>query len=457
MMHKSYNVDKAIGSAIGDGAKVETHHHHHNDHKPEITFPISNVTQENLYFVGREAQLAALAANEEGPLAITLAITQAVAGLGGVGKSQLLRQFTHLHREQYDIIWWVRVDEAWAEDMIALGRRLQLPVDGLEQAAAVEMVRSWLCGSAQRWLLLADNADLTPPQELYPRLPSNPQGRVLISSRNPDWGTMARVVTLGVFTPAESGAFWAARLEEGAEAEQAARARLAEELGDLPLALEHAAAYMEAKGKGAEAYLRLYQKQRRKLWGEHTHPPTDYHATVATTWQLSFAEVQKTAGAAELLAVCAFLAADDLPLPRLWEALDGLDAEDVPEQLRPLWRDELAQDEAVGTLHRYSLLTREETGGLGIHRLVQMVYRDQMGETEAQAWVGIAVDLLLRAWPFDENEMSSWAGCGELLPHLQAVAASADSYQIETDRVANLNEHIDFYLGSVDILVRTHS
>jgi hypothetical protein len=58
---------------------------------------------------------------------------------------------------------------------------------------------------------------------------------------------------------------------------------VAEELGDLPLALEQAAAFMNESGMGFDEYLELYQTRRHELWDEET-PPIDYPDTVGTTW-----------------------------------------------------------------------------------------------------------------------------------------------------------------------------
>ncbi len=374
---------------------------------PPLAFPISNLQEATIHFVGRTDQLAALAdtaANDP------TAITQTIAGLGGVGKTQLMRYFAQKYRGNFDIVWWVRVDEAWAEDMLALGRALRLPVDGVDQATGLATVRNWLCGCEKTWLLLCDNADVTPPAQLRPLLPSNPLGRILITSRNTQWAGVARPVRLDVFSRAESGLFWRERLGAGTPEEEVARAELAEALGPLPLALEHAAAYMGERGKSAEGYLQLYRTQRQRLWA-HTPPPNDYHATVATTWQVSFEQVQKTEGAAELLALCAFLAPDDIPLelmvanlvghsgrsvaepPRSEESLEAGSSEGflpsvgMTARVAQLLGDELVRDEAVGVLRRYALLGQSEAGGLAMHRLVQAVYRDGMAEGEAQGWV----------------------------------------------------------------------
>ena len=403
---------------------------------PPLAFPISNLQEATIHFVGRTDQLTALANNAAND---PTAITQTIAGLGGVGKTQLMRYFAQKYRGNFDIVWWVRVDEAWAEDMLTLGRVLRLPVDGVNQATGLTTVRNWLCGCEKAWLLLCDNADVTPPAQLRPLLPSNPLGRILITSRNTQWAGGARPVRLDVFSREESGLFWRERLGASTAEEEVARAALAEELGHLPLALEHAAAYMGERGKSAEGYLQLYRTQRQRLWA-HTPPPNDYHATVATTWQVSFEQVQKTEGAAELLALCAFVAPDDIPLELMVANLEEGTA------VAQLLGDELVRDEAVGVLRRYALLGQSEAGGLAMHRLVQVVYRDGMGEGEARGWVVATGHWLRGAYLFDSHDMKTWPAAGRLLPHLQVVVAEAERWGIENEQVAGLNTSVGFYL-----------
>ena len=401
------------------------------------TFPLSNLVGGNAHFVGRTAALQALTAATAPNAPVTPLV---IAGLGGVGKSQLLRQFAHQHRQRFDIVWWARVDETWGQDMLALGRALCLPVDGLPLEAALQMVRTWLNGCPQRWLLLCDNADATTPAQLLPLLPSHPQGRILITSRNGDWGNVARPFPLGAFAAAESDAFWRQRLgdkyEEGEEWEE-----LASLLGHLPLALEHSAAYMLAKGKRSADYLRLYQKQRRALW-DKTPPPPDYPATVATTWRVSFDAARETAGSAELLALCAFLAPVDLPL----ELLGDANVEQMPEGLRPIIADELMRDDALAALARYSLLQMGEEGQWGMHQLVQTVYRDQMGEAEAREWIVAVGQWLIKLYEFDYYEMETWPAAVRLLPHLQAAVALAEQWGVEHEEIRGLINMVGLYL-----------
>jgi molybdate-binding protein len=245
--------------------------------------------------------------------------------------------------------------------LIALGRQLRLPVDGpgMEQAAAVQLVRNWLNGCDKRWLLLCDNADKMEPRDLRASLPTSSQGRILITSRNPNWRKLGGVLRLDVFTPTEATAFWQERLRlnQPAGLDQSRRLvqseldQLAHELGYLPLALEQAAAYIDQNQASAADYLRLFQTRRRELWAT-IEPPDDYHATIATTWDIGFAEARQTAGAANLLHLCCFLAPAEIPLDLLVDQ-----AEALPDELAAILTDPLARNAALTTLERYALLT----------------------------------------------------------------------------------------------------
>ncbi len=119
-----------------------------------------------------------------------------------------------------------------------------------------QIVLSAVNSMAQRWLLIYDNVDSLVSHELQPYLPSG-KGSVLITSRNPRWGNMA-VLSLPVFTPAESEAFWQKWLGLGSAEQERARAELAVDLGHFPLALEHAAAYIHENEMGADDYVPLF-------------------------------------------------------------------------------------------------------------------------------------------------------------------------------------------------------
>lgn len=250
---------------------------------------------------------------------------QTLSGLGGVGKSQLALAYAHAHKTAYDLVWWLPAEPeaALGAAMTALGRALGLPVDAIQdQQQIVQAVCTWLAGTAQRWLLIFDNADTIEPRQLRAYLPGGGRGHVLITSRSPHWQGVVgadRVLAVDLFTKDEAVAFLAERLrgaggrfasgQEKAEAEAPA-----ELLGRLPLALEHAAAYMETCRCSIAAYARLFSERRRALWAR-AQPPDAYHATITNTWEIAFRDARHTPGAADLLNLCCCLAPDNIPSP----------------------------------------------------------------------------------------------------------------------------------------------
>lgn len=162
---------------------------------------------------------------------------------------------------------------------------------------------------------------------------------------------------------------------------------LAEALGDLPLALERAAAYLEQTRMSLRDYLELLGERVGDLLelGELT----DHPDTVAATWALSLARARAEAPAAEdLLTLCGFLAPDDI-----LRALPTEHSHALPESLRQDASDQLAYARLVGVLGRYSLVTVSEDS-LALHRLVQAWVRARLDQQTQRHWAGVAVRLV---------------------------------------------------------------
>jgi len=432
--------DKVMGNKIEAGTviiKADT---------PEITFPIIHLPfGPNAHFTGREAVLAQLHTQLHSNSKQSV-ITQAIAGLGGVGKTQVALEYIHRHRDQYDLIWWLDADNdlSLTQNMMALGQKVGVvALTATDRAAGVAQTRSWLSSCPRRWLLLVDNADHIDTSVVYGCLPPAGNGHVVITSRNPNWGGIAPVVALDLFSETEAIAFLVGKTPTVTEKAEAAQ--LADLLGYLPLALEHARAYVAASGCSLSDYADYFKNERHGLWADAPAPVAYDQKTITTTWTMAFAEVRKTAGAAALLNLCCFLAPDDIPLTLLTDADEALV---LPDDLAALRAGKRPLDTAIAALRRYSLVQRTD-GMLSLHRLVQTVARDQMPTAMAQTVGETAVVLLKNAWPFTQNDMSTWAESNALLPHLLAVIAGADDFHIETPDVATLNGDADFYLSYI--------
>src|SRR5262249_11374764 len=105
-----------------------------------------------------------------------------------------------------------------------------------------------------------------------------------------------------------------ARLARAEQTDWQAAVHLAAELGCLPLALDQAGAYLEETRCGLQQYLRLYLSHRADLLGHRGGVLADHPDSVATTFSLSFAQVeQQSALAADLLRLSAWLHPDAIP------------------------------------------------------------------------------------------------------------------------------------------------
>ena len=119
--------------------------------------------------------------------------------------------------------------------------------------------------------------------------------------------------------------------------------------------------------------------------------------------------------AVALLRLCAFLAADDIPISVLLEGARAL-----PRELRRAAGDEVRIDRAVGALQHYALNDRQGDS-LHVHRLVQAAVRDSLPGDVSERWLIAAVDLLGGAFPADATEPKWWPHCARLLTHAQVV------------------------------------
>ena len=334
-------------------------------------------------FTGRREDLDALGKALWGG-GQAVAITQAaVQGLGGVGKSTLAIQYAWENRERYAGAWWLGADgpAGIVDGLVALGATFNPALAEVQdRAEAARWTLAFLAdgGFEKPWLLLYDNVEQ--PKALDGLLP-RAGAHVLITTRWPDWQGRAAAVPLGVFAPDEAVAFLLARTGR-ADAEGAAQ--LARDLGHLPLALDHAAAYCRRTGVAFETYRALLPDLIKRAPKD-----ADYPADVYATFSLAIEQAAAECAEAEkLMALLAWFAPDDIPLDVIGTAA----------------MSELERGEATAALHEVSLLTvkeRDEGGpSLGVHRLVQTVMRGRLAaQGKAKDVAAQALTLVADAFP----------------------------------------------------------
>ena len=389
----------------------------------------------NPVFTGRASALADLAQQlAAGPVAVV-----AVRGLGGVGKSQLALEYAHQMRKsgRYEVAGWVRADSAVtvAEDLAALGPLLGLPGEGTVGERAAGVVAA--LGSRRDWLVVFDNAHR--PGDLAGWLPGG-AGHVLITSRDRAWSGIATQIDLDTFTRAESVTFVCQRTGSG---DEKAAGELADAVGNLPLALAQAAAYIDARSMTIAAYLGLYRDPALAIrLRDAGLDSAEYPASVASTWLINFTQLAAERPAAvELLRLCAFLDPDDIDLDLLTTGKDH-----AGQVLGRALGDPLDRAETAGALAAASLVTVPADGHLRVHRLVQAVTRDQLDTGQAAAWASRALNLIAAVFPDDPQDHRTWAACASAAPHAEAVTGHAASSPALAPKVASLLGNLGIYL-----------
>jgi tetratricopeptide (TPR) repeat protein len=377
---------------------------------------IWNVPPRNPNFAGRSAELARIRAWLAGQPAVTV---HALRGMGGIGKTQAAIEYAHRYAGEYDLVWWVNAEQATliGDQFTGLAEEIGLPPLADPEAVLAPVCRA--LRGRDRWLLIFDNAE--DAQDIRPLLPGGP-GHVLITTRRGGFRSLGSVLDLDTLDRADAIALLRRRAPDLTE-DQAGQ--LAGRLGDLPLALDQAAAYLDQTGMAPHEYLRLLDIRSADLY-RRGHTP-GHPGNVATVWSVSMDQLQDTDPAAvQLLQLCAWLAPEPVPLDLFTGHGDLL-----PEPLAAAAADPLAFNDTVGALAEYSLARRAD-GTVTVHRLIQDVTRHRTaGQPAATAGEPLDTVLaLLRAdlpgdvWAAPE----SWPRWRTLLPSVLA----ATSYRPDT-------------------------
>jgi tetratricopeptide (TPR) repeat protein len=402
----------------------------------------------NHFFFGRDDVLRRISAQFQAGEATALSQPQAISGLGGVGKTQIAIEYAYRHCQDYQAVLWARAEstDALVSSYTAIATQLNLPEkDARDQTCVVDAVKHWL-HTHQAWLLILDNADdLTLVPDFLPPAIS---GHLLLTTRAQAIGELAHRIEVKTFS-LEQGAWFLlrrarllspdAQLAAASPADQREAMQIAENLGGLPLALDQAGAYLEETGCSLAEYQQVYQQRRSDLLKERRGLVSYHPDPVATTWSLSFAQVeQKHPAAADLLRLCAFLAPDAIPLELLMQG-----AKHLGPLLEPVLTDTYQLNQVIEALRAYSLLHRDPGAkALSIHRLVQAVLQDMITEDEKAAWKRRVVQVLNILYPSVTHEV--WGQCERLTSHVLLYANVTINHAYELELAALLKKTADY-------------
>jgi cellulose biosynthesis protein BcsQ/tetratricopeptide (TPR) repeat protein len=399
---------------------------------------IWNVPPRNLTFTGRSLVLERMRDQLGGGMTVVLPQPQTLYGLGGVGKTQVALEYVHRFMADYDLVWWISAEqnELVVGGLAELAARLGVRVgEDITDAArqAVELLRRG--EPTPRWLLVFDNAD--DPEEVREHLPGGP-GRILITSRNQTWSQHGDALPVDVFLREESVEHLLRRAP-GLRPEEADRVATA--VGDLPLAVEQAGAWLAETATPVDTYLEQLAEQTARVLS--LNQPANYPEPVAATWNVSIERLRERSPAAvRLLQLCAFFA----PEPISMNLLYSKDMIDALKPYDPTLQEKLVLGRVIREIGRFALAKVDQaSNSIQVHRLVQAVVRSQLTQEEREDAQHAVHRILVGARPDEEeptDNPDNWPRLATIWPHLEYSEASdckePDTRRLLIDRVRYL-------------------
>jgi len=404
-----------------------------------------DIYQRNPYFLGRTKLLQVLRENLCASQSGTYNHRVALYGLGGVGKTQVAVEYVFQYRGKYHSIFWISAatlaDLQTGFQGIAENTKC-VAVDQKDAASTAKAVLRWL-EKQTSWLLVFDNLDEISIVDGYLPDISSGNGHLLITTRNQDpTGIPSQGLEVEVFESDDAVDFLLLRATGRKESQPEVRSTSSEivaELGYLPLAIEHAAAFIRQSLPDISRFLDMYSKSRKRFLERVPKQNYAYPRAVAATFLMSFDAVKMlNPNATELLTLFAFLNPDGVLIDFLQRGCNGLD-----EPLKTLVGDSFEFGAALADLGQYSLIRQtKDNQTISLHRLIQVVIRDNLEVNRKAQLMESVVALFLSGFPtFEEDKR-------ELCRRYQAQVDGPlqTLFRLGTENVAEMSIRLGLFL-----------
>ncbi|KAI1368986.1 P-loop containing nucleoside triphosphate hydrolase protein [Xylaria arbuscula] len=409
-------------------------------------------------FVKRENILNQLSQILSGP-----ASRAALAGLGGVGKSQLAIEHAYRMRDRFKqtntAFWafWVHATTRTRveEDFKRIADIAEIPSRNEPTANIFQVVYRWLQDERTcQWLMVLDSADdlsvfydaddkgkqpasvAGGGKQLWEYLPQSSNGSILITTRSKELasrltGSHRNVIEVGPMDEEHALELLAAK--SGSQYDREDGRKLVNALECVPLAISQAAAYIQERQPrmSVQRYLNKFQKNEQSQSSLLNHDSGDLRRdgsasnSVITTWQISFDYIRTIRpSATNLLSLMSFFDCQGIfdylvrPIKDLSEKdNDEACSDNDSTATSKTWDPEFEED--VRMLGNYCLIKTNEAGDIfEIHGLVQLSTKEwleQHGDTERfkEQYIRRMFDI------FPSGIFENWGIFRQLLPHAE--------------------------------------
>ncbi|NUO02778.1 MAG: tetratricopeptide repeat protein [Saprospiraceae bacterium] len=400
----------------------------------------------NNHFQGRAADLAEINNHFTRNWVVVL------TGIGSIGKTQLANEFAHRAKAEktYEYIFWLSADTA--ADHLSPGESESLHPESLLQSAAriaqtldleekdvstkdtiLKSLFNWL-KTHNNWLLVIDNVRQWKTIDDF--IPLKECGHILITTqRVENTGLHIRRIDVGKMDKEDGRQLLLSRshhrLQELPPAEQSAVEKIAEAIDGLPLALIHAAFYIDTRKCSFEEFLELYINNPipiLKIPGGTI--PGEYEETILTTWSMALDSIRQShAEAIQLLEFFAFCHPDGLH-ERVLEKGGYL--------MGPAFDASAANRffflETFRYIADFSLVQKDTSDRFIMHRLVQLIIRSNLPANAYHSWQKRLLYFYSQLFPDPVHNNADW--CEALIPHVLEFAQHFDARSHETPNTA---------------------
>ena len=395
----------------------------------------------------------------------------ALCGFGGIGKTEIAREFAQRHKDSFDAVFWVVADEIAKLDhhyqQISLALGLEDPSECKSQVVSRETVKGWLSNprkyrsgsdeavqpgqarSEATWLLIFDNADN--PIVLADYWPQG-SGSILITSHDPLAKSIFRRTPSGLdlspLTQQESLSLFHHLTAAFDESEGDTAQQISDALGGVPLAISQMAGIIRRQDLTLSEFFELYKDREEHANLYETKFDTNlvtYRHSLSTVWAFERLKPRTR----QLLELISFLDPDSVGEDLLMRLAAELLSKDGTQFKKSNYI------EARADLLQSSLVQRDKPKQqVLVHRIVQDAILATMDVSTKQVMFGQIVRVLWADWPsampkpskepeIPQSKSSGgrlnvgrWPTCAAIYPHVlrmhQLWPAISDSSEAAT-------------------------